>query len=129
LNAKKQALQKKEKDGRLADLMKFHQTFKLNVPVPPDLVPLLSKTKKSPDGSEGSPKEDNQPEQTPKPAVSESPAATVESAKPATTSSPAKDAAKPAAKPASTFKFNIKASEFKPNPSAPAFVPVRFLTC
>ncbi|KAM3583983.1 poly(A)-binding protein binding protein [Umbelopsis sp. WA50703] len=123
LNAKKQALQKKEKDGRLADLMKFHQTFKLNVPVPPDLVPLLSKTKKSPDGSEGSPKEDNQPEQTPKPAVSESPAATVESAKPATTSSPAKDAAKPAAKPASTFKFNIKASEFKPNPSAPAFVP------
>ncbi|KAI8579049.1 hypothetical protein K450DRAFT_243621 [Umbelopsis ramanniana AG] len=69
LNAKKQALQKKEKDGRLADLMKFHQTFKLNVPVPPDLVPLL---------------------------------------KPKSTSS---------------FKFNVKASEFKPNPSAPAFVP------
>ncbi|KAG2177945.1 hypothetical protein INT43_003192 [Umbelopsis isabellina] len=135
LNAKKQALQKKEKDGRLADLMKFHQTFKLNVPVPPDLVPLLSKTKKSPDGSEGSPKEEKPAEQNPKPAVSSSSAAAVEPVKPttevtgkttdkpATTSSPAKEAVKPAAKSTSSFKFNIKASEFKPNPSAPAFVP------
>lgn len=119
--------------------MKFHQTFKLNVPVPPDLVPLLSKTKKSPDGSEGSPKDEKQAEQSPKLAVSPSSAATVEPVKPttevtnkatdkpATTSSPPKEAAKAAAKPTSSFKFNIKASEFKPNPSAPAFVPVSVL--
>jgi hypothetical protein len=47
LHAKKQALQKKEKDGRLAELKAFHQSFKLNVPIPADLVPLLSKGKKS----------------------------------------------------------------------------------
>ncbi|KAI8376726.1 hypothetical protein EDC96DRAFT_456330 [Choanephora cucurbitarum] len=46
LHAKKQALQKKEKDGRLAELKAFHQSFKLNVPIPADLVPLLSKGKK-----------------------------------------------------------------------------------
>ncbi|CEP15405.1 hypothetical protein [Parasitella parasitica] len=48
LHAKKQALQKKEKDDLLTELKKFNQTFKLNVPVPADLVPLLSKRKAPP---------------------------------------------------------------------------------
>lgn len=141
LNAKKQALQKKEKDGRLADLMKFHQTFKLNVPVPPDLVPLLSKSKISPSDSEESPKLEEK-------SVAEETKAVESEQKPvkeaARVSSPAEPVAKPAEKPVSapttketskpatetkpkstsSFKFNVKASEFKPNPSAPAFVPV-----
>jgi hypothetical protein len=147
LNAKKQALQKKEKDGRLADLMKFHQTFKLNVPVPPDLVPLLSKTKKSPTSdSEESPKseekaidaskklgESKQKQPTETAEINTEPAAKAADT-PATSSAPAAKVATPASKPAteakpaakstSSFKFNVKASEFKPNPSAPAFVPV-----
>ncbi|CAO3664768.1 unnamed protein product [Umbelopsis vinacea] len=146
LNAKKQALQKKEKDGRLADLMKFHQTFKLNVPVPPDLVPLLSKTKKSPTSdSEETPKseekaidaskqvgESKQKQPTETAEINTEPAAKAADT-PATSSAPAAKVATPASKPAteakpaakstSSFKFNVKASEFKPNPSAPAFVP------
>jgi hypothetical protein len=141
LNAKKQALQKKEKDGRLADLMKFHQTFKLNVPVPPDLVPLLSKTKISPSDSEDSPKLEEKSVAEEKKVVESEQKPVKEAAK---VSPPAEPVAKPAEKPVSTpaaketskpttetkpksassFKFNIKASEFKPNPSAPAFVPV-----
>lgn len=150
LVAKKQALQKKEKDGRLADLMKFHQTFKLNVPVPPDLVPLLSKTKKSPSDTEDSLKAEEktvQPEKTastseqtqpkdaakettkviaePTPKTAGKPVAptTLATKEAAPTSKPTADT-KPATKSTSSFKFNVKASEFKPNPSAPAFVPV-----
>ncbi|KAI8979755.1 hypothetical protein BDF20DRAFT_529710 [Mycotypha africana] len=48
LHAKKQALQKKEKDGRLAELKAFHQNFKLTCPIPADLVPLLSKKRSTP---------------------------------------------------------------------------------
>ncbi|KAI8636980.1 hypothetical protein BD408DRAFT_396473 [Parasitella parasitica] len=51
LNAKKQALQRKEKDNLLTELKKFYQTFKLDVPVPADLVPLLSKKKTPADGT------------------------------------------------------------------------------
>ncbi|KAI9288056.1 hypothetical protein BC943DRAFT_357773 [Umbelopsis sp. AD052] len=140
LNAKKQALQKKEKDGRLADLMKFHQTFKLNVPVPPDLVPLLSKTKVSPSDSEDSPKleekavveETKVAESEQKPAKESAKASApaepvAKSVEKAVSTPTAKETSKPATgtKPKSTssFKFNVKASEFKPNPSAPAFVP------
>ncbi|KAG5437961.1 hypothetical protein PCANB_000307 [Pneumocystis canis] len=45
LQAKKQALFKKEKDVKLQELLKFSQNFKLNTPVPSDLVPILSKDK------------------------------------------------------------------------------------
>ncbi|ORX60247.1 hypothetical protein DM01DRAFT_1370840 [Hesseltinella vesiculosa] len=104
LQAKRQALHKKEQSDRLADLVKFHQTFELKVPVPPDLLPLLAKGKKSP----ASTSSDEKP-------TSPSNSHTSASEKP-------KDDKKPPAKP-SNFKFNIKASEFKPNPSAAAFVP------
>ncbi|KAF8309923.1 hypothetical protein DL93DRAFT_2214946 [Clavulina sp. PMI_390] len=40
---KKQQIVKKEKDNRLADLLKFSQEFKLNRPIPEDLVPILAK--------------------------------------------------------------------------------------
>ncbi|KAI8149954.1 hypothetical protein BJV82DRAFT_585317 [Fennellomyces sp. T-0311] len=127
LNAKKQALQKKEKEDRLAELMKFHQTFKLSVPVPADLVPLLSTSKKSSitglGDRQSSPPAPAPPE--PKKQVEEKkpaePTTQEETASPVSVDSPkSKEAEKPAK---SAFKFNVKAMEFKPNPSAPVFVP------
>ncbi|KAI7865186.1 LsmAD domain-containing protein [Spinellus fusiger] len=136
LHAKKQALQKKEKDGRLAELVKFHQTFKLNVPVPADLMPLLSKGKKqngSPDSDETALSSDTTKKSTQRetiatvePLVEAKPPANKPVEKPTTephTTKPHTDT-KPAPPPTSSgFKFNVKASEFKPNPSAPSFVP------
>ncbi|KAG8937247.1 hypothetical protein FRC03_010101 [Tulasnella sp. 419] len=40
---KKQAIAKNEKDKRIADLIQFSATFKLNKPIPADLVPILAK--------------------------------------------------------------------------------------
>ncbi|KAI9491513.1 hypothetical protein BDB00DRAFT_832534 [Zychaea mexicana] len=156
LHAKKQALQKKEKEDRLAELMKFHQTFKLNVPVPADLVPLLSKGKKSsgsPSSEKSSPpsvtsSESPKKQQEDKKLVASPPTTTtpaepvkeqavkepqqqVESGKPTaatatttttTTAAAKKDSAEKTLSK-SPFKFNVKAMEFKPNPSAPVFVP------
>ncbi|EMR09134.1 hypothetical protein PNEG_02477 [Pneumocystis murina B123] len=45
LQAKKQALFKKEKYVKLQELLKFSQNFKLNTPVPSDIVSILSKDK------------------------------------------------------------------------------------
>ncbi|KAF9479600.1 hypothetical protein BDN70DRAFT_932406 [Pholiota conissans] len=43
LTQKRQALVKSDMDKRMADLVKFSQTFKLNKPIPEDLVPILAK--------------------------------------------------------------------------------------
>ncbi|KAG6873940.1 hypothetical protein C0995_008979 [Termitomyces sp. Mi166 len=43
LTRKRQALVKNEMDKRMADLVKFSQSFKLNKPIPDDLVPILAK--------------------------------------------------------------------------------------
>ncbi|CAO0795801.1 unnamed protein product [Mucor circinelloides] len=152
LHAKKQALQKKEKDGRLAELKAFHQSFKLNVPIPADLVPLLSKKKAtavSNDEKMTSPdvNKNNSPVKktsTPPPQATSTTAATTTAAKKASSpvpaavasSSPASSSPAPATTTTTTttptasspatsnsFKFNVKASSFKPNPSAAAFVP------
>ncbi|RVD81224.1 uncharacterized protein DFL_009098 [Arthrobotrys flagrans] len=42
---KRQQMVKKDKDVKLQDLKKFAQSFKLNTPVPQDLVPILAKDK------------------------------------------------------------------------------------
>ncbi|KAJ8659888.1 hypothetical protein O0I10_004481 [Lichtheimia ornata] len=134
LHAKKQAIKKKEFD----DLMQFHQTFKLKFPVPTDIVPLLSAGKKptSPVSDDKSPtdkqesisEEEKKAEQQQAASSSskQSSSATGEKATDKTTTTTTKSE-KPSAeanKPAkSTFKFNVKATEFKPNPTAPAFVP------
>ncbi|KAI7887638.1 LsmAD domain-containing protein [Mucor mucedo] len=102
LHAKKQALQKKEKDGRLAELKMFHQTFKLNVPIPADLVPLLSKGKKAPDSAS-------------KPAVVDDKKKKPVVAKPAV-SSPAAAAASPAITPAAVVTPPVPAAT--PPPAA-----------
>ncbi|KAI7898935.1 uncharacterized protein BX663DRAFT_555473 [Cokeromyces recurvatus] len=168
LHAKKQALQKREKDGRLAELKAFHQSFKLNVPIPPDLVPLLSKGKKnnntivspsptaikkdstshdkktpnettSPTPSKILPVQDNKPTTTttaatttttttPPPPPTATTTATTTAKTTTTTTNTTAASASPSSKntttsPKSTFKFNVKASAFKPNPSAAVFVP------
>lgn len=43
LTRKRQALVKSEMDKRMAELVKFSQNFKLNKPIPDDLVPILAK--------------------------------------------------------------------------------------
>ncbi|KAI0784608.1 hypothetical protein C8Q75DRAFT_724367 [Abortiporus biennis] len=43
LMKKKQALMKSEMDKRMAELVKFSKNFKLNKPIPDDLVPILAK--------------------------------------------------------------------------------------
>lgn len=45
LVVRKAASIKKEKDGRLQDLLAFSKDFKLNTPVPEDLIPILAKDK------------------------------------------------------------------------------------
>lgn len=46
LEKKVKQMVKKEKDNRIADLLKFSQEFKLNRPIPTDLLPILSKDEK-----------------------------------------------------------------------------------
>lgn len=100
LNQKKQALAKKEKSDRLAELKKFHENFVLKVPVPPDLIPLLSKGKKgSPTQTEGEnigekPKEAVTPTSS-VPSTASS-ASSVDSAKRSTPEKKAEDKAAPA---------------------------------
>lgn len=43
LTQKRQALVKSERDKRMAELLKFSQTFKLNKPIPDDLVKIIAK--------------------------------------------------------------------------------------
>ncbi|KAJ7494722.1 hypothetical protein B0H11DRAFT_915071 [Mycena galericulata] len=43
LQQKRQALVKSDMDKRMADLVKFSKSFKLNKPIPDDLVPILAK--------------------------------------------------------------------------------------
>ncbi|XP_006459522.1 hypothetical protein AGABI2DRAFT_201859 [Agaricus bisporus var. bisporus H97] len=43
LTRKRQALVKNDMDKRMAELVKFSQSFKLNKPIPDDLVPILAK--------------------------------------------------------------------------------------
>ncbi|CAO3608971.1 unnamed protein product [Cunninghamella echinulata] len=133
LQAKRQALNKKEHNDRmdrLAELKKFHQTFKLNVPVPPDLLPLLAKGKKpspssttspssSNNKSESSEKASSSPTNTTKPIETKD--VTAKSSSESKTTTDGKKASSPTSK--SGFKFNIKATEFKPNPSAAVFIP------
>jgi hypothetical protein len=141
LHAKKQALQKKEKDGRLAELKAFHQSFKLNVPIPADLVPLLSKGKKPTENvsEKSEPSELKttsvvQDKKKPVPAVASATKAASATTSPASNTAPTAaspssatstntTAASPTPANANSFKFNVKASSFKPNPSAAAFVP------
>lgn len=94
---KSQYWQHREKNERLHDFKKFSEDFKIKTPVPPDLVPILTKSR-------------------PKQAETSPTAPSKQTEPPAATSSPATDAAKP--KP----KFNFSASftpKFTPGSAAP----------
>ncbi|OZJ03154.1 hypothetical protein BZG36_03894 [Bifiguratus adelaidae] len=152
LQQRRQAIQKKEKDGRLAELMKFHATFKLNSPVPDDLVPLLGKAKKAEEASSGA--TSNKPEasaqfkdatlvakpaaegkaksidviETPKPPKQESPAQPADKATPSSSaaSAPLVDATEStaaAAAPAASESKPTEAPAKKLNPKATEFKP------
>ncbi|KAI9319915.1 LsmAD domain-containing protein [Dichotomocladium elegans] len=112
LHAKKEEIKKKEIDN----LVEFGRKFKLDFPAPTDIHPLLSSaTRKSPTTShESSPQTENEEQHT------EPPVASVinETSKQEEPANPPKSKS---GKPG--FKFNVKAMEFKPNPSAAAFVP------
>ncbi|KAK4521231.1 PHO85 cyclin-1 [Mucor velutinosus] len=114
LHAKKQALQKKEKDGRLAELKAFHQSFKLNVPIPADLVPLLSK-KKAPISNEqvSSDSANNRNIASPVKKISTPPLQQATTATPAATATTAKKVSSPAP-PA------VASPTTSPAPSSPA---------
>ncbi|KAJ9086525.1 poly(A)-binding protein binding protein [Entomophthora muscae] len=95
LQQTKQTLLKKDKDGKVAELVKFSKSFKLNTPVPDDIKALISKdTQKATDA------------ETSLPSISEKPE-TETSQKPKATAA----------------KLNVNASEFKPNPAAKPFTP------
>ncbi|CDS11816.1 hypothetical protein LRAMOSA11460 [Lichtheimia ramosa] len=96
---KKYAQKLKNKEQHLAELVNFHQAFKLDFPIPADIEPLLSKSKRSnsmPDDNDFERLYDSQQNTT-----------TTSSITVKTT----------AIKKKSSFKFNVYADEFKPNPA------------
>ncbi|KAK9719607.1 poly(A)-binding protein binding protein [Basidiobolus ranarum] len=145
LQQTRQAYLKMEKDGRVAELIKFSQSFKLKTPMPADLIPILGKDKSKKSDTDSKSDEESVPEpqedipKSPKQVVVSKTADEKESKQKPPTVSEDKPSDKtdkkaaeptsagttstPAAKPSSTFKFNVKASEFKPNPTAAPFIP------
>lgn len=132
LAVKKAATFKKEKDGRLQDLMKFSKDFKLNTPVPEDLVPILAKDKakqeaivqKAASSIASSPTATKA--EIPPPAVSgEKLTETLRARIDKVHANPSTQvAATPLTKDQSSKALKPSASEFKPfNPGASAFTP------
>ncbi|KAK9322251.1 hypothetical protein V1517DRAFT_338976 [Lipomyces orientalis] len=151
LNLKKREISKKEKEGRLSELMAFSQSFKLHTPVPMDLVPILAKDKakqeeiiqksvvnaKQSDAKKplstadivNAVQQQNQVavDAKAKPAVQNLSAKLQQlknepTANPMPVPSPPEIKAKPSS-PAPAKKLNVKAMEFKPNPFAASFTP------
>ncbi|KAK9716932.1 poly(A)-binding protein binding protein [Basidiobolus ranarum] len=129
-----------EIDGRVAELLKFSQSFKLKTPMPAALIPILGKDKSKKSDADSKDEDVSEPQKEiskPKTVNLESvelvdeketkakpvppPSESTKTTEPPTAAASVTPV--PAAKPASTFKFNIKASEFKPNPTAAPFIP------
>ncbi|KAK9452912.1 hypothetical protein V1511DRAFT_513417 [Dipodascopsis uninucleata] len=140
---KKQELFRKEKDGRLHDLMAFSQSFKLHTPVPMDLVPILAKDKVKQDEIIQKSAQNAKQVDAKKP-LSTSAIAQVNAAKNGNkpvgnlssrlvgTHSPKKEEGSTVPSPVpsslqmvgSPKKLNVNAHEFKPNPFAASFTPL-----
>ncbi|KAI7880195.1 hypothetical protein K492DRAFT_207739 [Lichtheimia hyalospora FSU 10163] len=99
LYVEKYAQKMENKEQHLAELVRFHQTFKLNMPIPADIEPLLSKTRHSTGVID-----DKAFEQLYKSRIT-------------TTTTTVRNK--------HTFKFNVHASEFKPNPEVQEFLAAR----
>ncbi|CAG8696326.1 1279_t:CDS:10, partial [Acaulospora morrowiae] len=152
LQQRKQAIFKKEMDGRVAELLKWGQNFKLNSPLPKDLIPILTKdeTKRQQlaakseaampkEKTSSTPTSDVKTELS-KPVIkieedksqsngeSKSVPEKVASDKPTSAADKAPPQLSPSRTLATTptntqFKLNAKASEWKPNPNAASFTP------
>lgn len=136
LSVKKAATFKKEKDGRLQDLLAFSKDFKLNTPVPADLIPILAKDKAKQEAivqraasTSNSPASSHPAstvvsEESTFPSTPESLRSRVEKAR----QSPAQITPKPFKKApqAEAKKLKPSAAEFKPfNPAASSFTPAQ----
>ncbi|KAJ1832799.1 poly(A)-binding protein binding protein [Coemansia sp. RSA 2711] len=117
----KQALLK----TRVSELVKFHQSFKLPMPMPDDIAEIVGAKKKA-DAPQAASSKSPSPAEDQSAAKPESPpakpAANTGAAKPAdAVSKKAPEAPKTDQK--KSFKFNAKASSFKPSAAAAPFVP------
>ncbi|KAG4305332.1 hypothetical protein PORY_001502 [Pneumocystis oryctolagi] len=118
LQARKQALIKKEKDVKLQELLKFSQNFKLNTPVPSDLMPILAKDKIKHDETTAKPTNESSELSVPVSNQSSEPASHAQ-----VTSNPSQqnlDSLRSSQNTEKTsqklnVKLNVKASIFKPN--------------
>ncbi|CAG8493528.1 1861_t:CDS:10, partial [Scutellospora calospora] len=141
LQQRKQAIFKKEMDGKMAELLKWGQNFKLNSPLPEDLIPILTKdeTKRQQLAAKAAamkPKlefvkpsikiEEVQPQKSN--GESKTASEKVVSEKPTSAADKAPPQFPPARTPTTTqtntqYKLNAKAPEWKPNPNAASFTP------
>ncbi|KAK9359492.1 hypothetical protein V1504DRAFT_434724 [Lipomyces starkeyi] len=151
LNLKKREISKKEKEGRLSELMAFSQSFKLHTPVPMDLVPILAKDKAKQEeiiqksvvnAKQADAKKPLSTADIVNAVQQQNQVAADGKVKPAgqnlsaklqqlksepnascvSVPSPPEIKAKPSS-PAPAKKLNVKAMEFKPNPFAASFTP------
>ncbi|CAG8493176.1 3224_t:CDS:10, partial [Cetraspora pellucida] len=128
LQQRKQAIFKKEMDGKMAELLKWGQNFKLSSPLPEDLIPILTKdeakqpkvefVKPSIKIEEVQPQKSNvESKTTSEKTISEKPTSAADKAPPQFPSTRT-----PATSQTNT-KLNAKAPEWKPNPNAASFTP------
>lgn len=103
----KYAHKMKDKEKHLAELVRFHQTFKLNFPIPADIEPLLSKQNQSAGVL------DNE--------VFEQ---LYESRQNTTTTTVKRTTSKKKKRP---FEFNVHAEEFIPDPEIQEFLAVSYM--
>ncbi|CAG8474913.1 4121_t:CDS:10 [Ambispora gerdemannii] len=134
LQQRKQAIFRKEFDGKVAELAKWGKTFKLSSPLPSDLIPILTKDEskqlKKPEIKIEEEKHNSNPEPTDIKLSSSSPPDQPPPEKPMSLNTNDKvsqslSAGKtPATTPTnSQFKLNVRASEWRPNPNAATFTP------
>ncbi|KAK9238980.1 hypothetical protein V1525DRAFT_386972 [Lipomyces kononenkoae] len=151
LNLKKREISKKEKEGRLSELMAFSQSFKLHTPVPMDLVPILAKDKAKQEEIIQKSVVNAKQTDAKKPLSTADIVNAVQQQNPAVTDSKVKpvgqnlsaklqqlknepntgsvpvpsppDIKATPSSPAPAKRLNVKAMEFKPNPFAASFTP------
>ncbi|CAG8532089.1 14193_t:CDS:10 [Funneliformis caledonium] len=136
LQQRKQAIARKEMDGKMAELLKWGQNFKLNSPLPQDLIPILTKdeVKRQQLAAKSSRKpeikiEEDKSHKTNGDSTESKSANDKSSDKSISAADKAPLQFPPGRTTATTptnsqFKLNAKASEWKPNPNAASFTPI-----
>ena len=105
----------KAKDETINNLKSFSQGLVLKMPLPPDLLPILKRKEGGED--KGMETKSKLPISKASPPTHQLPDERIKESK--------KDFKKDPEKTGSSFKFNLKAAEFRPNVDAVEFVPVR----